>query len=977
MKRFLNFLLAMVLVVQTLPIWTVSEAATSTLLSGTVDYTGGTTTATCTGVVAGVEAIVSLEAVTVGGRNGVKIPAYFMHDGSKYFNNDSGIKVNLKDTTLQEANNKNKSYDITVSYYDEGIGMFFLTYDSYVKDRRAQYTDFVYLKDTKKWKTHTFTLNCPKFLNAAPYGVDFVLRIADPDAQQTWSKGDVVIDKITIKENEDSFPIVLTDYTDENKGNMFFGNDTAPTLKLAYTSKASANLTNIPYTMTITDMRDGSEVKVVEGEVTLNRNGGTISLPTELTEYGAYNADIEFNDWLNGYYGVYSTNFSISVYAEKNDKFGLGMHSGQSGRNSDDSLPLAKAMGTGILRDSITWESAEAVGANGTISVPENFTKWASKADELGMETLLCLTGNHSDYKDVANDAYFPVSDKAQNGFANFVEKTTEVMHAAGTDSFEVWNEFHHNTIARDGTNMHYETAETFMNLQKKAYAKVKKVDTNNTLVGFGGLPSVWHGWVQAMYKKGGAGYDNMDAYSMHEYYAYGTPEKGTLYEYMEILNGYSKDAGCADMPVWITETGFSTGGYSGTANGSQVASTYAQQYQYGIRLYALYQKLGVDKYFHYDMEQDGLNQYDVESCFGLIFNTDEVQKVPLSAKPAYVAYANMNNLLANADYTSGDKDSLGAYNYMFTRPDGKRVWLIWNPDSSSVVSVNVGDANVVKVDAMGNEQAITATNGTYSVTATAEPIYIYEKTVAATPTPTPSATVVPTATPSPTATATTAPTATATARPSATPEPNSGIFVNQIDYATGEIEIGVNGIDTEKCTGIFVTKPGKQVADIYTDTFAALAYIDQPISSNYKFTFKATDEGNYTVWANMGSEVKRLTTAYYKPFGVTVNVKQGNTSITEFSQIKTGTPLSVTANVDNSNASNSTYIFVCATYKEGKLVGAAASDGRLDTSKSSEQIDLSLSVGNSIDFDTVKVFFWKDKTRLLPMIDTIDINNR
>ena len=197
---------------------------------------------------------------------------------------------------------------------------------------------------------------------------------------------------------------------------------------------------------------------------------------------------------------------------------------------------------------------------------------------------------------------------------------------------------------------------------------------------------------------------------------------------------------------------------------------------------------------------------------------------------------------------------------------------------------------------------------------------------------------------------------------------------VNEIDYSTGKVSVGMYGLTLENLPGVIVLKPGKTAEDIYSDIYGALAYLGQIASEDYEFSFLADQEGVYNIYANMGTELKHVGAAYYKPFGVSVELKQGNNVITEFTNLAANTPLNVTARVDNSNASSANYLFTCAKYKGGKLVGVSAVDGTLDSTKANETVSLTLDIGALTEFDSVKVFFWKDKTRLIPVIDTIEL---
>jgi len=852
-----------------------------------------------------------LEAVERDGVAGVKI---FTKPNDNLTQNNR-INFNINNRWAYALSN-GEGIAITVSYFDEGAGSFVIEYDARTNARKT--TEVVYITGTDTWKTHTFNIYDAYFGNRLNNN-DFSLCLFNEQAME-FSKSDVIFNYIKIEKTGKSFPIDVSENISKI-GNIYKRGE-IPTISLN-----AENITDLSfsanYKLTVKNSY-GELVKEKESRVKFDVGESTINIGTEIVECGAYEAEIEFSNNA-GFYGVFKTNFSISVDAEINDYYGTNTHYRITERDPQKSLPIATAGGAGYIRDEILWKEYET--EQGVYTMPEKYSNYIDTALENNLEVLVVLGYTNEFY----DGGLIPKSADGLKAFGNYVYDVVSKLKGK-VDTFEVWNEFHHNQ-----ENL---TAQDYVNILEVAYKRAKEANPECTIVGLGGMPGTWAYWIGNSLVCGADKY--MDVLSLHEYDDYFGPEKKML-GWINNVKAYMTNYNCT-KPIWITETGWSTGDVTGYNVGRPRWSD-EEQYSFGIRQYVMYKNIGIDKYFWYDLKNDGSNRREQQNFFGTIYKEDDSNKVPYSARPSYVAFANMNDKLANADVTEYTENADGTQVYKFTKPDGENVWVLWNVTQDVTAEIAIDDDNLDVVDVFGNNTKLEKESGVYKIDVSSEPVYIC--------------------------------TAEEQIEEPETELPY-GINITEINYKTGAITVVVNGFALNELTAVQVLKPGKVPADVYTEKLGALAYLWQPDGkTKHEFTFKAEDEGTYSIYANMGSELIKLGVAFYKPFGATLSIKQEDKTVTTFGEITENKPITVIAEIDNSNGSGSTYLLMLGIYKDGKLTGVSAVNGRLNSELLTEEITAELQIGTLDKFDTVKSFLWKDNTRLIPVTDVMELSSK
>ena len=837
--------------------------------------------------VANLQNVNTMEETTADGESAVKM---------------SGSRVNIDIASSFMRRLKNgEGVDVTVRYFDQGDGSFVLEYDG--RKDKCENTEAVWLTDSGEWKTHVFHIYDAYFSNRL-YNADLSLCLSS-DAVGT-SKDSVIFKSVRIEKSGKVFPINMSE-NPITTGNIFTRGEKA-VIGFSAENISDENIRS-EYEFSVVDSY-GETVKTGSGVMNFKPGANNISIASEVTTCGAYEMNVKFFNNEN-LFGEVQSNFAIVTDAEENPDYGQNTHYRISDRDPEKSLPLVKKMGSYMVRDEYRWAFCEK--EKGKVEILPEWITLADSAKEKGLKLVVILGYTNPLY----DDGKFPKSKDGLAAFGNYVYEVVSALKGK-VDTFEVYNEFHHN---KEGLDASY-----YVKLLKVTYEQAKKANPDCTIVGLGGLPGVWAYWVDNMLKAGAADY--MDALSLHEYDAYGNPERKMM-GWIKTVKQYMQDNGCADMPIWITETGWSTGNI--TSDGTKlVRFSEKAQYANGIRQYVQYKELGVSKYFWYDFKNDGMNRRDVENSYGTIYNNNDRTNTPYAAKPAYVAFTNMNDMLANTSFVSHTTNGDGTEVYKFRKNSGGDVWVLWNVNGETNTEVSTGKSGLVFYDVFGNAKKVPETKGTYSVKVSEEPTYL-----------------------------------------AAEKDPAANIA--EINYQTGEISVTAVGLDTKKYCAVQVLKPGMTAADVYTQKADAAAYMAQPTGRVYRFKFDAEREGVYDIYINNGSELVKIGAAYYKPFEVKLTAWQGENEIKMLSEADLSKPVTIRAEIDNTLGSDSGISFACAGYKGGKLSGVSASEStRLDSAKTSDTLEIELE--NISELDKIKAFFWKDGTRLIPVTDKFEI---
>lgn len=454
-----------------------------------------------------------------------------------------------------------------------------------------------------------------------------------------------------------------------------------------------------------------------------------------------------------------SIRFSVAKKAEEqNNK--IGMHTGFSNNSSDTAINTRLLKNTGYygIREDLRHN---ACFADGEWKEPWRYNQWTARAKNNNLSQIITLS---------SGDIGFPKTEAEIEYFTNYAVTAVTNLVEDGVYWYELWNE----------PNWDY-TAEEYANLLISVAPAIKAVDENVKILPFVTAGANNHyaaNWIvdiiKIMKARGLEPHDYIDYISIHPYRPLNqapekktrtcdcagrteSREKGHQYsEETETIPGDSsivaridnltnrlKEVGCDDIPFIATEIGWYShdGEFSRTdcedciANKTTALSETGQA-QYSVRAAALlYNK--IDKIYFHTLNNKTNTQTPMEKNFGFTEFYDVSQtEIPYEAKPVFIAMANFNAILGNAElieenaeessYPSLWKNS--KYDYVF-RKDGKRIHLMWTTSpSGKSKTVSVPNKAIRIYDMYGN---ITdnrySESGKYTITLTGSPIYVEE----------------------------------------------------------------------------------------------------------------------------------------------------------------------------------------------------------------------------------------------------------
>ena len=329
----------------------------------------------------------------------------------------------------------------------------------------------------------------------------------------------------------------------------------------------------------------------------------------------------------------------------------------------DLNLDSLKSAGIGAIRDEVGWGSVER--EQGQLAMPESFDTYVRQAAARRVNVLLILDYGNRFY----DDSDRPHSPEAIEGFCRYSEF---VVRHFGQDVrlYEIWNEW---DIPIGLPERHREpgTPESYFELLKAAYPRIKAIDPNVTVIaGASTSGAVKKGWLEEIVKLGALDY--CDAISIHSYnYSESFPQRGPeacsrwMTGVQQMLRGYNDDK---DVPFYVTEMGWPTH-VARVGTDPELAASYL------ARLYLLARTSDSFKgLWWYDFQDDGWDPKHNEDNFGLV-------RPDLTPKPAYYVMADISQLVGKGKFVGRVETSDEHVQCLrFTR-SGRDYWTLWSDD--------------------------------------------------------------------------------------------------------------------------------------------------------------------------------------------------------------------------------------------------------------------------------------------------------
>jgi len=396
--------------------------------------------------------------------------------------------------------------------------------------------------------------------------------------------------------------------------------------------------------------------------------------------------------------------FSFGAILSKttqDDRLGVCTHF-QQGWNTN-TMEFAVKGGFGMIRDEMLWNNAER--QKGVLTVPD-YAAYVDLAIEKNLETLLILNYSNRSY----DNNNFPVSDEAVAGFANYSRFFAEQFKGR-IKNFEVWNEW------TGGCGMRHveritNTPENYVKLLKATYEAVKSANNEAFIIGGGGdHPLHERKQIEAMFEAGALKY--CDAFSIHPYRQPRTPEESGLVEEVLHIAGLMKKYGVEKPKLWITELGWPTP--------KKHPAKDAELFQSAMVVRSVIPLLAtgvVEKYFWYDLKNDGLDRIDQEHNFGIIRH----DRLNLQIKPAFVAFAVMSGNTSGRNIKRDETLSQnGVYAYCLTKDGESDRLVLWVEHGEKTVLVP-------SISSVTNLFGTLLVPSLETITLTEEPIWVVLK---------------------------------------------------------------------------------------------------------------------------------------------------------------------------------------------------------------------------------------------------------
>ncbi len=626
------------------------------------------------------------------------------------------IYFSVNDKTMKKLSD-GSSVEVTLVYFDAGIGTIHLFYDSQYLAK--DFGGSLILTDTNTWKSHTFQLSAPYFngrLTGAATGSDFSLSVFNPFSG--YSAAQVLLGGVGIQKGEPIAPVKINLKSD-NFGNIFYRGE-AVTFDLDfYRQSVKAGIPQ-DYEKRIEVLDQTGETVWSENSILSFSQGllkkETLQIPT--LPYGLYTLRVTVKNGTLLSQREYEFSYVNSDLGKTNNQsLGICMHyalseAGKWGNDPTLLLDLFDKAGIGYIRDNFNLNSFATLptgSSNFVYAMPNLWQDYITKITARGMQLLPIAEGAVPGFDE--NPVY---TQEAQAVFAANAAMFAKELEALGVHGFELFNEYNLAATRIPPENAigdaYYAKADYYAELLNQVYTAVKAVCPTFTLVG-GATSDIPTDWLNVMFqgiqnRQNSSNGQLMDVLSVHPYVD--SPDS-SLGDYLETANTLALDYGLS-YPLWATEYGWTTSGQTAVSEETQAVNL-VQYYVIGKAHNAL------EKAFIYSYKDGAVDATSKGSGFGIVHAYDKtLLDVPCNAKPSYLAISNMNLLLANAVHSEVVEENAGGVSvYRFSMENGDTVYAFWG---DGTYSLKLQTPEITLIDMYGNETLLESQSGTYALTA-------------------------------------------------------------------------------------------------------------------------------------------------------------------------------------------------------------------------------------------------------------------
>lgn len=613
-------------------------------------------------------------------------------------------------------------YEISVEYYDTGLGYFNLQYDSLGMDK--QLADMIYLNDDKMWKTATFIIDDAEFAEKLDSKFDFCLSIKGKSSTTSGktSSSSVGIRKVTVLRKPGMNPVWVSSQSDK-EGNAF---EWFSDKKIIHNS--FRNLTDEQKDVVVTHKlisEMGYEAYEKSEEMTF-LPGEVKEIDFDFSEFkrcDVYNYHVEIKDKEGK---VNSDIYTMTLAVVKTDPNGITddriQYSAHFSHTSDRLAHKAmweilKVGNIGTVRNASDWQSVEAT--KGALSYPENTIQINNDIREHGFKKA--PGGFFYSPSWMSGGLTLPKGEEELAAWERFVRFTIEEQKDI-CDKYEIWNE---PNITSFNKRLDERGPDVYMEMFKIAAKVIQEVDPG----ALAGGPSVtgiqyaqgrnfWKGCLE----NGFAQVPNA-AIVLHPYTVKPIEKSGIIEDVLEYKREFIDAGGSEDVELWHTEVGY-------TIPDDAVGSERVKGALNTRSAIAYFTHDAGDILNFYNLEQKGYTKTDREDMFGMVgykntpWKKYEKRCIP---KESFVQMTALTYILAQSDIESFYKSDDGnLYMSQFnSKKFNKKIITLHTIDDAETITMDLGTDVVTVFDEYGNETEVFGNNGIFTFTVDNYPQYI------------------------------------------------------------------------------------------------------------------------------------------------------------------------------------------------------------------------------------------------------------
>ena len=612
------------------------------------------------------------------------------------------------DDNLICGNNERKRVDVSITYFDNGGGHFYLTYDSF--SGKKVFTDYEELYSTQQIITRTFTLYDAKFANGLSKSCDFTVSAPKCTRYEPLS-----VYKVEVKVYDASCPIILS-AASKSTGNIFFYGDTRAFEVSFENMLANDKSVNVKYE--ITDVDNVVVLSACDTFTILANASKSINYPINVQRYGVYHFNVYLTDESGNDIGTYSYDFSIcpnANYENYDSHIGVCPHFNW-GRECENGTYIIKNAGIDHIREGYNWATFEQ--QKGVYRETQSMTNYLDAAQKYKIDVLALAAYGNTLYSEQSRD--IPNTPEARAAFAEYVYQMLS-KNRGRIKVVEVWNEPDIESYNTNGA-----TPADCAYLVKAVYDRIHTDFPEVEIAAFA-LANAYNqtgrDWLEEALSTDTDGdgeydlYKYCDGISVHHYI--GAIERiSTDGESLkEVLGKY----GFKDKKLYHTEFGYTevVSSYGKwVQRGEEKQAAFLAKYAAALRAYN-----AGDVFYIYDFSNDGFAENQYEQNFGLVENYQH--SVPYAAKPAFIAIANLNRVIGNCEFGSVVQNDGNLSVYKFENKFGtKKSYVMFAEQTKVVYNFSAEDGNIVFYDMYGNNIYPESDCGVYEIEVGSEPVY-------------------------------------------------------------------------------------------------------------------------------------------------------------------------------------------------------------------------------------------------------------